>query len=314
MEILAWGLVGLVQITLLSILFRITPNRVIVFAQSVLPHLSLAAVVAIVVGAVGDSPLLLVVGVLQIAWIGGEILALRRHRGDAAEGVASLTVAHSNLLHDNPTPRHAFDRLLALDVDVIAFSEITPEMHSQAQSHELAHQWPFRIDAPADGPRGIALWSRHPMSDSSIDVVHDCNAAFATITAPDSSQWRVVAFHPMAPVSRTKLRDWRPSLSTVGDILLRSDLPALAIGDYNATHWHPPLRNLYRRGLRNAHLTLGKIHRGTFPVGSRTRPFLPLDHAIVTTDVAVHEADYVTVPGSDHLGITVALSVSCVRP
>jgi endonuclease/exonuclease/phosphatase (EEP) superfamily protein YafD len=307
-EIVAWGLVALVQITLLSNLFRISPNRAIVFAQSVLPYLSLPAAFTIVVGVVGESLVLVVIGVIQFAWICGEIFALRRHRGSAAEGIASLTVAHSNLLHDNTMPVHAFDRLLALDVDVIAFSEITSELHSQAQSHALAHLWPHRIDAPADGPRGIALWSRHPMSEPTIDVVHDCNAAFATITAPDSSRWRVIAFHPMAPVSRTKLRDWRPSISTLGDILLRSDLPAVAIGDYNATHWHPPLRNLYRRGLRNAHLTVGKTHRGTFPVGSRTRPFLPLDHAIVTTDVAVHEAGYVTVPGSDHLAITVALS------
>lgn len=305
---IAWVMVALVQITLLSILFRLSPNRPIVFAQAMLPYLSLPAAAAIVVGATSGSAALVVAGVIQVTWICIEVVTLRRHRGDAAEGSASLTVAHSNLLHDNPTPERAFDRLLALEVDVIAFSEITPRMHAQAQSHELARRWPHRIDAPAEGPRGIALWSRHPMSEATIDVVHDCNAAFATVTAPDSSQWRVVAFHPMAPVSRTKLRDWRPSLAAVGDILLHSDFPAVVIGDYNATHWHPPLRSLYRRGLRNAHLTLGKTHRGTFPVGSRTRPFLSLDHAIVTADVAVHEAGYVTVPGSDHLAITVALS------
>jgi endonuclease/exonuclease/phosphatase (EEP) superfamily protein YafD len=309
-QIVAWALAVVIQLTLLSIVFRITPIRAIVFAQSVLPYLAVPAAVVITVGAVNDSLVLVVVGAVQVLWIGTEVLALRRHRGNSLDGPPSLNVAHSNLLHDNPTPGHAFDRLLALDVDVIAFSEITPEMHFKAESHELAQHWPFRIDAPADGPRGIALWSRHPMSDSSIDVVHDCNAAVAIITAPDSSQWRVVAVHPMAPVSRTKLRNWRPSLSTVGDILLRSDLPAVAIGDYNATHWHPPLRGLYRRGLRNAHLVLGKAHRGTFPVGSRVRPFLSLDHAIITSNVAVHDADYFAVPGSDHLAITVALSAT----
>ena len=308
MEIIAWVVVGLVQVTLVSTVLRMSPTRPIVFAQSVLPYLSIPSIAAIIVGIGADSPALCIVGGIQVAWIGVEVLTLRRHPRVGADGQASLTVVHSNLLHDNPTPDLAFDSLLALDVDVIAFSEITPELHARAVSHERAADWPHRIDAPAEGPRGIALWSRHPMSSARIDVVHDCNAAFATIDAPDSSTWHVIAVHPMAPVSRTKLRAWTPSLSRVGDILLGSDLPAVAIGDYNATHWHPPLRALYRRGLRNAHLMAGKLHRGTFPVGSRVRPFLPLDHALVTADVSVHDASYLTVPGSDHLAIGVSLS------
>lgn len=310
----AWVLAIFVQVTLVSVLIGFVGNRLVVFAQAVLPYLVVASGAVVVMGVVTGTWLLVIVGAVQVTWIAGELRTVRRHRRDAPDGPASLRMVHSNLLHDNPTPDDALDRLLALDVDVVAFSEITPDVHSRAVSHELARHWPHRIAAPAEGPRGIALWSRHPLSDPTIDVVHDCNAAVATVTAPDSSQWRVVAVHPMAPVSRAKLRDWSPSLAAVGDMLLRSELPAVAIGDYNATHWHPPLRSLYRRGLRNAHLTLGRVHRGTFPVGARARPFLPLDHALVTDNVAVHDADYLVVPGSDHLAISVTLGQPRHRP
>lgn len=313
MNIILWLVWAVIQGVLVSIACGISRWRIVVYLQTITPLFAPVSVLILVASVPTGNLELAIAGAIQVLWILGLIHQLRlwhRSRGivPASSSVTKLRVAHSNLLHSNVTPERAVEDVFSTDADVIAFSEITMHLHMHAEQHVLATHWPHRIHDLQDGPRGIALWSKLPLLESSIEVMHDCNAATATIQITHDRFVRVLAIHPMAPVSRQKTRDWAPSLRSIGTALFDSAHPAIAIGDYNATHWHPPMRSLYKRGLHSAHLRLNRIFASTFPVGRRIRPFMTLDHALVTENVMVHDVTHIRVSGSDHRGIVVDVS------
>ena len=314
MNIIQWLIWVIIQITLVSVSLRISRWRIIIFLQSVIPILGLISLMIAISAFATRNIALIVGGLFQLVWFGILLSAPGKQRRDRdfshlPELVREFRVAHSNLLHSNVTPENALDDVFSTDADVIAFSEITLRLHTHAERHELAAKWPHRIHDLDDGPRGIALWSKIPLAESSIEKMHDCNAAVATVQITQETFVRILAIHPMAPISRQKIRDWAPSLHSIGTALSHSVHPAIAIGDYNATHWHAPMRHLYRRGLHSAHLRVGRLFASTFPVGRRLRPFVSLDHALVTENIVVHEVTHVQVRGSDHRGIVVRVSV-----
>lgn len=306
-EIVFWVLLGIVQIDLLSIAVGLARWRALIFLQSVTPLLLPVAAAVAVAAALSGHPLVSGVAVVQVSWILGLFVrSVRQQRRPTPTEAAHLRITHANVLHSNASPDQAVADILATDADVIAFSEITDTIHRHAERHPNAENWPHRVHDLRDGPRGIALWSKTPLADATIEPMHDCHAVIAVIDGDVRVQ--VLAIHPMAPVSPQKTRDWGPSLATIGRHLVDSALPTVAIGDYNATHWHPPMRRLYRQGVHSAHLRVGRFLSATFPVGRRLRPFVLLDHALVTTDVQVHELTHLEVTGSDHRGIVVDVS------
>lgn len=313
--VIQWMIWGITQCVLLSIALNISRWRIVVYLQTITPLLGPVSVLVLASAMATRNIGLIVASLVQVLWI--LVLALGLKRWQQAQRApedigagAALRVAHSNLLHSNATPQQAVDDVFSTNADVIAFSEITAHLHLHAEQHLLAANWPHRVHDLCDGPRGIALWSKFPLTDSSIEKMHDCNAAVATVHVTQDIFVRILAIHPMAPVSRQKTRDWAPSLHSIGTALSNSLHPAIAIGDYNATHWHPPMRQLYKRGLHSAHVRLGRIFASTFPVGRRLRPFITLDHALVTESIVVHQVTHIRVSGSDHRGIVVDVSAT----
>lgn len=311
-EMTLWVLVGIVQVDLLSIAVGLSRWRALIFLQSVTPLLLPIAATVAIVAALAGHPIVSGVAGIQVVWILVLIArSARQQRRPVPTDTAHLRIAHSNVLHSNSLPERAVADILATEADIIAFSEITDHFHRLAERHPAAGQWPYRVHDLHDGPRGIALWSKVPLATATIERMHDCHAVVAVIDGDVRLQ--VLAVHPMAPVSPRKTKDWSPSLQTIGQVLIESALPTVAIGDYNATHWHPPMRKLYRRGVHSAHLRVGRILSATFPVGRRLRPFVLLDHALVTSDIQVHELTHLEVTGSDHRGIVVHVSVDPTR-
>lgn len=309
--ILAWSTSAVVSMVLLSIATGTARWRVVIFLQSVTPLLSVVTVAVTSLALIRGQSILAAVAAVQTVWILGLVVDLFRHRRrptPPANG-SILRVAHSNVLHSNSSPERAAADILACDAHIIAFSEITATVHGELEKLPIAEYWPHRIHDLRDGPRGVALWSKLPFTSAAIERLHDCNGVVAIVEHGADSRVLVLAVHPMAPVSAQKTRDWVPSLRTVERILTESPLPAVAIGDYNATHWHPPLRRIYRRGVHSAHLRIGRVLATTFPVGRRLRPFIGIDHALVTDHVNVHGVDHFEVAGSDHRGIVIDVSL-----
>lgn len=308
-----WTCVAITQVVVLSIALDVSRSAVLAMFQAVIPH---AAAINFALGllfvATGDVTLA-VACLLQVGWVAFIVAhPVLRHRRDrptmSADREATFLLAHANVLYLNPTPTHAARDLLASDADIIALTELTAEVHEALLGDEQASRWPHRYVAFGPGADGIGVWSKHSFSNVEEHRLVSKTSLLTQVQTDDEHHIYVLVVHPMPPVNRVKTRDWAPSLHAIGDVALSTDAPTIVIGDFNTTFWHAPLRRLFRRGLRSAHLIHGKFLSGTFPVGRWRRPVVRLDHVLVNDSVAVHAVCDFTVTGSDHLGIVVTVS------
>jgi endonuclease/exonuclease/phosphatase (EEP) superfamily protein YafD len=189
-------------------------------------------------------------------------------------------------------------------------SELTFELHEALVSHEHASQWPHRHVLLSTGADGIGVWSKLPLHDVREHQLISKPVLSGAVVDPTGQNLGFIVVHPMPPVNRAKTEDWAPSLTAIGDLASTMTAPTVVIGDFNTSFWHPPMRRLFRRGFLSAHLVHGKFLAGTFPNGQKSRPVVRLDHALVTSNVTVHEVCDFTIAGSDHRGTSVTVSTT----
>ena len=127
----------------------------------------------------------------------------------------------------------------------------------------------------------------------------------------DGQPVRFLMVHPFPPVSdgRTS-REWADSLDAIGDAATTPGPPTVVVGDFNASRWHPPFRELLGRGLRDVHEWMGRGFSTSWPVAWDLPPFVRLDHALLGPGVVPTEVRELHVPGSDHRGFVADLAVN----
>jgi endonuclease/exonuclease/phosphatase family metal-dependent hydrolase len=155
---------------------------------------------------------------------------------------------------------------------------------------------------------GAALWSRYPVR------AHEVRSAghhrvVADVDAPGGAV-RVIVVHTRSPIDNH--REWGADLADLA--ALRTDVPAVMTGDFNASWWHPELRRLMREGgWRDAHQITGHGLSCSWPTerwhpAFRWHPpFVRIDHALVNDGMRVLGTGDFHVPGSDHLGLVVTV-------
>ena len=310
-----WTCVAITQIAVLSIAFNISRSIFFAALQAVIPHVGALNVIVVFVAAITGDWLLLTASLLQVAWItlivARLLLSHVRHRPNKEGSSGSaMSILHVNVLYVNPTPNQAARDVIDNDADVLTFSELTTELLDALLAHEHAGRWPHRHVVLGPGADGVGVWSKYPLANAREGRLVTKTALLSQVTTDSGHRFSLVVVHPMPPVNRAKTRDWAPSLRAIGEVVTMSDLPAIVIGDFNTTFWHGPLRDLFARGLRSAHLIHGQFLAGTFPIGRWLRPIVRLDHALVTKGVVVHDVHDFRVSGSDHLGIVVSVSTT----
>jgi endonuclease/exonuclease/phosphatase (EEP) superfamily protein YafD len=219
------------------------------------------------------------------------------------DDATGLRVASVNLYYENPTVGRAADMLLSVDADVIVFVEYTAEHQQVLLDSALAANFPHRIDRDGLNAGGTAIWSRFPLvaADPPATVNYSLDV---TVAAPDGDV-RVLGIHPPTPVF--DFEGWKHDLRVIGELLAQPGGPTLVVGDFNASYWHPPFRDLLTGGFVDAHMAAGRGFAASWPADRAFPPFVQLDHALtghglVSTDVA----DF-SVPGSDHRGFVVTV-------
>jgi endonuclease/exonuclease/phosphatase (EEP) superfamily protein YafD len=79
------------------------------------------------------------------------------------------------------------------------------------------------------------------------------------------------------------------------------------LGDFNSTCWHPPFRTLLDEGLSSAHLHVGRRLSMSWP--TRWLGLMRLDHVLYNDALVATNLRDFTIPGSDHRGVVVDLSL-----
>ena len=225
---------------------------------------------------------------------------------------AKLRVAHGNLLYLNTKYDDTLDALITVDADVLTLCEVTETWHGKLLEHVGFHSlYPHRVICPADLADGIAVFSKINFETHSIKPMITKNAVVATLSHP-SGRLQLITPHPMPPVSRIKIRDWRPSFESIRRSVDPA-LPTLLIGDLNAAHWHPSFRHLVNDGFLR-HVRSGVRGRWAGGLAPSWRPhrkaprIVRLDHALISSGLHATDVSSFTIPGSDHDGLVVEVT------
>lgn len=304
---LGWGVVVVAALTLSTQFLRWSPTRSIGVLQSTtMPGTGILAAIGLLAAAKNEPRLGLAAALVGlVAWV--TILRAVTPKEDPAAGTApTVRVASSNLLFRNSRILEAADALAALDADVVFATEYTPAFAALLDSHPLRADCPYRVEDAREKGSGSALWSRLPILEADTAQA-DRDTITVTVDGP-FGPLAIVAVHPHTPVE--SVRQWRHGLELIAARSSRCTDPLLVIGDFNASYWHPLFDDLRQQGLLDEHVEAGRGLSTSWPTHKIVPKWLRLDHALTGNGLrAVSVAD-IDVPGSDHAGLVVDVTVA----
>lgn len=207
-----------------------------------------------------------------------------------------LIVVAANVHVDNRDPAPLVAWLRAQPADVVALSELTPT-YAAALTGALGEDYPYRALSPADSAFGIGLIARRPLS--AIETVRSADGIprLEARIAHGGESVRIVAVHPMPPLSPHWQRERDALLRDIAD---RDDgMPRIVAGDLNATPWSSAFAVAARHDLHRA--------GGLAPTWPYRHVGIPIDHVLADAQWRRGEAQRGPDIGSDHLPVRVAL-------
>lgn len=221
-----------------------------------------------------------------------------------------LTIVTFNVLWSNANQAGVVAWLLDRDADVVALLEMDGAWLAAAEPL-LAH-YPHRVIRTREDPFGIVLLSKRPFL--SADVVEFGGLPLPSIVARldhDGGPVTIVATHPPPPKTGGFAEARDAALRELGEFVAATGSSCIVVGDLNATPWSAAFRGLVRAGgLRDSGLG-----RGLHPTWNARlwAPRIPIDHVLVPAGAAVLDRHVGPDLGSDHLPVTVTLSLPAAR-
>ncbi len=230
--------------------------------------------------------------------------------GVADPDLPSLRVMSFNLLSTNASYSDVIEYIRTVDPDLVLL-------------HEASRPWEVAIEAA-----NLDYQVIRPRSDSLIfgtlvmvrgEDVEAISYGFAEAQPRAVSimyrptGWpegvSVLSTHPLAPTEkdRAQLRD--AQLDFAATWAADQEDGFIVVGDFNATPWSWPFRNLMARApLRNSQLGFGV--QPSFPTSSTFLMRVPIDHLLHSDTLSVVDRRLGPAMGSDHFPLVVDLQLS----
>ncbi|MBC8130873.1 MAG: endonuclease/exonuclease/phosphatase family protein [Rhizobiaceae bacterium] len=226
----------------------------------------------------------------------------------SADDPSAVSILSYNVKMSNRHYAEALGIAESRDPDIAVFME-TDQSWCDALM-PMAKTRPHILSAPYDNAYGMILFSRLPLSDTSIDVlVMDEVPSFAmTVTLRDGQCFRFHAVHPEPPVPYADSAGRDAELLKVADIVARERLPSVVSGDLNDVAWSHTTR-LFQRVSRLLDPRIGRGFYNTFDA----RFFFmrwPLDHLFHDARFAMIDMERLPAGGSDHFPMVFRLALT----
>ncbi|HNP35970.1 MAG TPA: endonuclease/exonuclease/phosphatase family protein [Woeseiaceae bacterium] len=222
-----------------------------------------------------------------------------------AAGDTSIRLLHANVFLRNTNPERLVAEVQAFEPDILVMQEVTPGWLQGLGA--LDKSYPYKVVKAHDSAYGIALYSKHPFESSAIvdSAPLGIPEIIATVTIK-GKPLHIVTGHPMHPIGATNFASRNSQLDELAGIAGRTPHPLIVVGDLNVTMWSHYYRSLEAKsGLRNARRGFGI--KPSWPI---FLPFarIPIDHCLVSADIAVTDFEIGSNIGSDHLPVLVTMS------
>jgi endonuclease/exonuclease/phosphatase (EEP) superfamily protein YafD len=182
--------------------------------------------------------------------------------------------------------------------DIITVQELTEEWRNQIQA--LHSEYPYQKTVPRPGGAGMALLSRYPLEDLEV-LTLDASTHLAILGKVNvkGTQVTVLSLHPPTPLRTDKFLNRNEQFNRAASILRATNGTKFLIGDLNTSMWSPYFADLVKEsGLRDARGGFGLLPSWPMPLPAFLQ--IPIDHCLVSDDVAVEEIKTGRRTGSDH--------------
>ncbi len=248
------------------------------------------------------------IGILFIAGINLAVVAplYLGSPGESDISAPTMRVLSFNLLSTNTNYGDVVDYIRATEPDVVLLHEASLPWESAMESAGLDYE--VSIARSTDLIFGTLVLTKHAADVVSYGFAEtDPRAVQITTQIPDwSEKVTLLSSHPLAPTSeeRASLRD--AQLEFAADWAAEMSGPFVVVGDFNATPWSWPFRNLVARGdLRDSQVGFGV--QPTFAASSNPLFRVPIDHLLHNENLRVRTRQLGPAMGSDHFPILVDL-------
>ena len=284
-------------------------------------QIAIAGIIALAVssfehGTNVNSWRLLVLGALGLAvlyqtalvWRFSRLAPLEVEQSRSTDERSRFSLAVSNVLQTNQQS----DRVLAVmresDPDVMLFVETNDWWRERLDAVLETH--PYTLQRPLSNTYGMLLYSRLPLSDSSIDVViePDIPSMQAQVQLRNGQVVWLNCVHPRPPApgesDESLQRD--AELLLVGKRVCDATQPVVVCGDLNDVAWSRTTR-LFQKV---SHLVDPRKGRGMFSTFHARVPGFrfPLDHILHSPDFRLVNMRRLQYVGSDHFPVYALLS------
>jgi endonuclease/exonuclease/phosphatase (EEP) superfamily protein YafD len=237
----------------------------------------------------------------------GGVGAAHAHATAGAGARPQLRLLLANLLVRNRDHERALAAVRQADADVLVFQEVDAAwMEALAP---LREDYPYVVREPRGDCFGLAVFSRIRPDEAQVVYPGGTSrpTAFLQLRV-DGRRVRIVATHPIHPVSAATFASRNAQLDAVGAYVAGLEGPKILIGDLNMTMWSPWYRQLCARtGLVNARHGLGLVP--TWPTFLPPFMRIPIDQCLVSEDLAVTACRTGSRTGSDHFPLIVDVAV-----
>jgi endonuclease/exonuclease/phosphatase (EEP) superfamily protein YafD len=216
---------------------------------------------------------------------------------------ATLKVLTVNVSYRQFAVRRLLDLVREADPDVLIVQELTP--HAERVLADFDTEFPHFRKFPADGPRGIGLWSRHELESGAIFALGRLPAIEARVLAPQGA-FTVIGAHLSSPVSPRRAAARNLELRALGERSAAVDGPLVVAGDFNITPYSP----FFTDWLAASGLTDSRRGRTLSVSWPATLPWagIPIDHVAVSPELAILSHRRLANFESDHYGVLVELA------
>lgn len=218
-----------------------------------------------------------------------------------------LSVLGANLMLGRADLDTLSEAITSDDVDLVAFSELTPRAARRIAASPIAAELPYDVTDASEGSAGTGLRSRYPLRrlPAPGEIGNDLPTVRAAIELPGGGEAEAFAIHPVPPLDSATTAQLNRYLKTIPSA--DSDgVPRLLVGDFNSTLDDRRLRSLLDRGYTDAADARGAGLEPTWP-GAPFPPPVTIDHVLADERVEVLDYATVEVPGTDHRAVRAKL-------
>lgn len=318
--LLAWAAVVIGLVFTIPTVLGKTPHRAYSALQLVVPWLGLLAGLCLLVAAVYRRPVLAVASGFCVLANVLPVWGAVNHVDVASMSDAAISIYVANMRLENQTPEAQVRQAMSSGADVLVLLEFGQRYEQQFQAAGIDALYPNQALLPG-GAYGTGIYSRRALLRTDTLDIGDMRTPMVEV-AFGAGTLRILGVHTFSPRSGPAIDAWLAELDAIDRFTNTPELgPTVLAGDYNATRWHPAMRQIMDGPFVDAHEEVGKGLSSSWPAdggptGRYLRPFSPLlrsfapfarlDHALVHDVGVVRVKDY-DAAGSDHLPFEVTL-------